>query len=434
LPTGEVRFTPLPGTLYFARTGDDVKILFLAPGGQIGGAEHSLLDLIASLRSAREDWPLQLIAGGNGPLVSAAAGFGVSTQVIPLPRSVARLGDAGMGGPAGRQVGCAQVLAGACKAIPRAMNYVSRLGSAIRDGSPDIVHSNGFKMHVLAARAIPSSVPLLWNVRDYVGARPIMSRLLRAHAKRCSAAITNSNSVADDLRVACGSGLHRIYTVHNAIDLERFSPQGPTLDLDRLAGMPPAPNGTVRVGLVATMARWKGQEVFLKALSMLPRTVSPFRAYVVGGPIYQTAGSQYQIDELQQLTKQLGISQLVGFPGFVSDSAAAIRALDVVVHASTQPEPFGRVIAEGMACGRAVVASAGGGAREIISEGVNALAHPPGDAIALTRCLATLIPNRGLRARLGKAGRDTTERRFDRTLLASRFVPIYREIASRPPV
>ena len=55
-----------------------------------------------------------------------------------------------------------------------------------------------------------------------------------------------------------------------------------------------------------------------------------------------------------------------------------MRALDVVVHASTQPEPFGLVIAEAMACGRAVVVSSGGGAAEIVTPGEDALVHEVG--------------------------------------------------------
>ncbi len=56
-----------------------------------------------------------------------------------------------------------------------------------------------------------------------------------------------------------------------------------------------------------------------------------------------------------------------------------MRALDIVVHASTRPEPFGLVIAEAMACGRAVITSAAGGAAEIVESEVDALTHTPGD-------------------------------------------------------
>ena len=106
------------------------------------------------------------------------------------------------------------------------------------------------------------------------------------------------------------------------------------------------------------MAQWKGHEVFLRAFKMLAGD-PPVRGYVIGGALYETDGSQRDLDELRRLAESLGLSWPVGFTGFVDDAAAAMRALDVVVHASTQPEPFGLVIAEAMACGRAVVVSRG---------------------------------------------------------------------------
>ena len=73
---------------------------------------------------------------------------------------------------------------------------------------------------------------------------------------------------------------------------------------------------------------------------------------MIGGTLYQTEGSQYDLEDLRRLAANLGLEGRVGFTGFVDEPAAAMRALDVVVHASTQPEPFGLVIAEAMAGGR----------------------------------------------------------------------------------
>ena len=127
------------------------------------------------------------------------------------------------------------------------------------------------------------------------------------------------------------------------------------------------------------------------------------------------------------MAREFGVEGRVGFTGFVPDAAAAMRALDVVVHASTEPEPFGLVIAEAMACGRAVVASRAGGAAEIFTEGADALGHGPGDAPALAACIARLAESPELRLALGRAARETAVRRFDRARLAAELVPVYRE-------
>ena len=126
----------------------------------------------------------------------------------------------------------------------------------------------------------------------------------------------------------------------------------------------------------------------------------------------------------------LGISDRVGFTGFLDRPAEAVRALDVVVHASTRPEPFGLVIAEGMACGRAVIVSQAGGAAELIEADVNALGHAPGDAARLAEHIARLASDRSWRARRGAAARATAEQRFDRARLAAELIPIYRAVTN----
>jgi glycosyltransferase involved in cell wall biosynthesis len=308
------------------------------------------------------------------------------------------------------------------------MAYVKRLRDVIDDLAPDVVHANGFKMHLLGLWAKPHHVPIIWHVHDYVSARPMMIHLLRRYSKGCALAVANSQSVAADVKAVCGKSL-RVETIYNGVDLKSFSPDGAALDLDALSGLPPATPETIRVGMLATMARWKGQDTFLRAMARIPTTL-PVRGYIVGGALYQTNGSQYSLAELARLAHQLGISHRIGFTGFISQPAAAMRALDVVVHASTRPEPFGLVIAEGMACGRAVIVSNGGGAAELITVGANALGHPPGDADILARHIQRLATDSHLRRRLGQAGRSTAAHRFDRTRLATELIPLYRGVAA----
>jgi len=403
-----------------------MRIVYLSASGQMGGAERSLLDVLASIHAAQPKWSLHLIVPENGSLAAKATALGVPTTVLPFPSTLARLGDAGAGGTAGGQINRLTLLLKLASAVPAIAYYVKRLRHEFHRMSPDVVHSNGFKMHVLSMWAQPSrQLPVVWHIHDYVSTRPLMARLMRRYAARCAAAVTNSHSVADDVREVCGEKL-KIHPVHNAVDLEVFTPDGSQLDLDALAGLTPVQPGTVRVGLLATMARWKGHETFLKALSILPDEM-PIRGYIVGGPIYQTDESQYAPADLHRLAASLGIENKVGFTGYVEDAASAMRALDIIVHASTQPEPFGLVIAEGMACGRSVIASHAGGVAEIVANGM--MVHSPGDDTTLAEQIKRLVEDAHLRARLGDVGRATAERQFDRTRLAAELIPIYREAA-----
>jgi glycosyltransferase involved in cell wall biosynthesis len=281
---------------------------------------------------------------------------------------------------------------------------------------------------VLAALARPPRTSVVWHVHGYLAGRVWTGRALSALASRASAVIANSASVAGDVQRVLGSKLP-VQTVYNAVDLRRFSPDGSRLDLDAISGMPPADGGTVRVGLVGTFGRWKGHYVFLDALAKLPRAAA-VRGYVIGAPIYATAGSQFSLSDLREAARQRGVEDRVGFTGFVDDVPGAMRALDVVVHASTEPEPFGMVLAEAMACGRALVASAAGGAGELFRDGVEGVSHSPGDADALASAIARLAADPVARARIAAAGRRRAEDCFDRRRLAAALVPLYRTLAA----
>ena len=400
-----------------------MRVVYLSASAQLGGAEISLLDMVASLRAAAPEWRLHLVVTEDGPLRQRAAECGVTaTTILPLSPALARLGDAG------KEQARPALLSKLLLASPAAARYARKLKRTLRALDADVIHSNGLKMHALAAWSKPRGVPLVWHVHDYLSARPVMGRVLGKLAGRCAAVLANSESVAEDVRAVCGPGL-KVRTVYNGIDVETFSPAGPRLDLDALAGLPPAAPETIRVGMLATLARWKGHQTFLRALASLPPEL-PVRGYVVGGALYRTEGSQHSLTELKEMAASLGIAARVGFTGFLDQPADAMRALDVVVHASTRPEPFGLVIAEGMACGRAVIVSRAGGASELIEANVNALSHTPGDAADLARRITRLALDQSLRARLGAAGRATAERRFDRARLASELIPIYRAVTN----
>jgi glycosyltransferase involved in cell wall biosynthesis len=397
----------------------------------MGGAEVALVNVLATLKEAAPDWKLDLIVSDAGPLVTKAEALGVTTTILPFPTSLARIGDASAGGPSGKQASRMWLLGRLVFAGPGIAAYRSKLRRLLRRLSPDVIHTNGFKMHVLGALAKPDEVPLVWHMHDYVKGRPLAGQFIKWLRKRCALVLANSDSVKRDVESVCGDSLP-VQRVYNVVDTRVFNPAGATLDLDSLANLTPAAPSTVRVGMVTTFARWKGQTTFLKALSLVPAGI-PLRGYIIGGPLYTTEGSQYSTEELRAEADRLGVLDRLGFTGFVANPAEAMRSLDIVVHASTQPEPFGLVIIEGMASGRAVIMSESGGAAELMQNengaGPNAFGHRPGDAAKLAECIIQLARDPQLRARLGAAGRVTAER-FDRQQLGAELVPIYRRLAA----
>lgn len=398
-----------------------MRILFLSSSGQLGGAERLLLDLLGALRRRHPDWALHLAAIEPGPFVNDARALGVNADVLALPAGLAGLGEAGLS-PFG-------LVRGVGRAARPFRTFVGELRSHVGRVAPTLVHSNGLKTHLLSSWGLGGSVPLVWHLHDYVGSRPVTVRLLRWFARRADLGIANSESVAADARAALRERLP-ISVVLNAVDVASLSAAGPAMDLDAASGLEPAPAGTVRVGLLATFARWKGHLVFLDALAALPAT-SPIRGYIVGGPVYQTSGSQFTLEELRGRARELGLGGRVGFTGFQADRAGVLRGLDVVVHASTSPEPFGLAIAEAMAAGKAVITSGLGGAAELVRPGTDALTWDATNPATLARALEDLAGDARRRTALGACARDTAAARFSPERMAAEMVAAYEVAIAR---
>lgn len=394
-----------------------MRILYLHPIGALGGAERSLLDIFAALRALEPSWELRLILGADGALREEAERLGVRTETLALPDELLVLDDSQRGG-AGKVSAAFRLAKRAALAGVGAKRCAEELRARVEELKPDIVHSNGVKFHLLTRLMDPLRVPVVWHIRDFIGTRNLLRGALRWAAPAATLAIANSNAVAADARTVLRSV--PIRTIFNCVDTERFSPGAPSsLSLDERGGIPAAKTGVLRVGMLASYARWKGQDLFLKAAALLKKSAPDLdvRFYIVGGPIHKTQGSQFSVEELRKLAGELGVAEHVGFVPFQDAPEEIYRALDVVVHCSTQPEPFGRTIAEAMSCGRAVVATLAGGVTELIRPGEDALGVKPNVATDLARTIEELLRNQSLRESLGSNARSAALERFSRARL-----------------
>jgi glycosyltransferase involved in cell wall biosynthesis len=363
-----------------------------------------LLDAVAALRS---DSAVQVsvLAFAEGPLLPRVREFGAQTQVIEPPSALARIGESG---GAGRGA-LAKVIALA-KAItlaPGAAKFLTQLRLAIARSQPDVVHTNGMKAHLLAGVVTPLHSRLVVHLHDFIGARPASKMLLPllARIRRDATFIANSHAVAEDFRGLAPAADIRV--IHNVVDTDYFSPAAAEPEwLASCAGLAPPEASCVSFGLIATYARWKGHGLFIEAAGKLraKHPELPFRFYVVGGPIYDTIGSQVRASELLEAAQGVGIADCFGLVPFQDDIARVYRSLSVVVHASTSPEPFGRTIVEAMACERPVLVASAGGAAELFQHRDNALGFVLGSADSLAEVMSEVL-DASTRERLAHSAR-----------------------------
>jgi glycosyltransferase involved in cell wall biosynthesis len=394
-----------------------VKVLFVNPIGELGGAERALLDLIASLKEFAPSFEASVLSFAPGPLLEEAVLLGAKTSVLPLPDSVTKLGDSA-GIDAVRSV----------VGLGRAFAWAPALARHLAAEGADVIHTNGLKAHALVALTRPTEVPLAWHLHDFVSTRPLMRHVLPMLRSRAAIAIAVSEAVANDARRVL-AGLP-VVTVLNGVRTGDFARADVRpADLDALAGIPAAPSGTTRVGLIATLATWKGHELFLRAANELRGYAARF--YLVGGGLYSTSGSQRTFGDLRCRILELGLGDHVGIIPFQREIASVLAALDIVAHASTKPEPFGRVVAEGLSAGRVVVAAASGGILEQIVDGETGLLFPMGDSQSLTERIERLLRSPSLRRTLGTAGARHARAHLDSGRLGPEMYRLYQRVCGK---
>lgn len=394
-----------------------MRVTYLSAVGALGGAERCLIDMARVTRESGIECSAVLL--DDGPLVEELQKIGIEVTVEPLPAALAGLGDSNA---SSRAATVGRLFASS----PRLFSFVRKLRATIARTHPKIVHSNGFKTHLLSRFAAPKNARLIWHMHDFISNRALMRILVWAAVKRAVEIVAVSRAVADDVATVCPAA--KTTCIYNAIDCDVFSPgEMPLGWLEQRASVPPPDCGdSVKVGLVATYAKWKGHEVFINAIALLPPEVRRLaRFYIVGGPIYRTSGSQWQESKLRALASSAGVAADIVFVPFHSSPADVFRALDIVVHASTAPEPFGRTIVEAMATARAVIAAPTGGAAELFKHEVSAVAAESNSPGSLSGAMARLVTNAEFRNQLATAGRQAALERFSLPRLRAEMSRLY---------
>ena len=241
--------------------------------------------------------------------------------------------------------------------------------------------------------------------------------------------IAISEFIAEHMRRVYGVTPEKIRVVHRGVDLAKFDPVRVSAErIIQLAHRWRLPDGYPVIMLPGRLTRWKGQEVLIRALAELGR--HDIRCLLVGSDQGRAGYRQ----ELTDLIARLGLTDVVHIVDECSDMPAAYMLTDVVVSASTDPEAFGRVVAEAQAMGRPVIASDHGGPRESILPGRTGWLTAPGDphalAAALDRFLALSAEERGDMAALAQS---FVRANFSKEAMCERTLAVYDEILRGDP-
>lgn len=349
--------------------------------GTVGGSFFSLFFLTSGLDRSRYE-PVVYFCADNS-LIPRYRAAGIDTRVrLPtapfkskfLPRILTKLGNFLLG----------------------FVLEPLRLAWLLRRERIDLVHLNNaiVRNHSWMVAARFAGVPCITHERGINDSYAERSQVL---GRKLAAVICISGAVRSNFQTRNVRGL-RLVTIFNGLDHQQMRVTQPASQIRAELGI--APDQRL-IGIVGNIKQWKGQEVVIRAMRQVHERMPEVVCLLVGDNSPDDAEYRRHIEAL---IEQLGLQRNVIVTGYRSNVPDYVNALELMIHASVAPEPFGRVLLEGMALRKPLVASNGGAVPEIVQHGATGLLFTPGDADDLARSLIDLLGNPQRVKAMGEAG------------------------------
>lgn len=297
--------------------------------------------------------------------------------------------------------------------LPEALYYCK----LVRKHHIDIIHLNNIWQPpgVIAAKIM--GIPCVSHIRDFVEdtrSEKFMAKLLSHH-------ITISSATYENIRTL-GIPENQISIIYDAIDLDEFDNSIPT---DTLYDEFNITKETPLFGIFGRIVEWKGIREFILASQQVFDKIEDATAFIVGGV---SDGDESYFDGVKMLASALGISKKIIFTGYRKDIPALMKLMDVVVHASIKPEPFGMVVIEAMAMKKPIVATRAGGPLDIVVDGETGHLVEIGKPGIMAKAIIQILTMDDKGEQLGEKGYQRVLNIFSKERYANQVSQVYEEL------
>ena len=313
---------------------------------------------------------------------------GVERGTIEMARAIIKAGGkaivASQGGP--MITGLSQ-----CKAmhitLPLATKHPLKiwknsraLARLIREHKVDIIHARSrapaWSAWLAAKR---TKCHFITTFHGTYGLKGLFKRRYNSIMTRGERVIAISNFIAEHIQKYYAVATDKVRVIHRGVDLRLFNPfaHSPQRMIE-LSKEWRLPDEMPLILFPGRITRWKGQDVFLKALAALPHR--NFFAVVLG----DDKGHESYRRELETMISKLGLEGHVRIASHTRYISEAYLLSRLVVSTSVEPEAFGRVVLEAQAMGKPVIATNQGGPQETVVHDVTGWLIPPNNIEVLT--------------------------------------------------
>lgn len=393
------------------------RVLFVESSmdGTVGGSHISLLHLVRGIR--KHGFEPAVVFYSSHELLSSFRSLAISVHLIP-----------GRAAWKSKTSGLSFVVQIANSVAVRVFFVYSffRFLVLLRKAKIDIVHLNNSVFDPTGAWLLAAKLlgkPCVVHERGW----PVTTTWLRRRlALRYDQIICISDAVRRNL-LSLNLGPLNLVTIHNGVDVNSAGSPKAT-ELVR-AEFHLEPNCRL-VGVVGNIQPWKGHDVVIRAIAAIKPEFPDLVCLIVGDVSKGLDPNFEYYLSLRKLIADSGLEKNIVLTGFRKDVANYMTAMEIVIHSSVEPEPFGRVLIEAMVARKPLVATNAGGVPEIVRDGVTGYLVAPGSVSQMASKIAILLRDSDLRLQMGRRGHETVVDKFDIELTSSAIANVYRKLTA----
>jgi glycosyltransferase involved in cell wall biosynthesis len=293
----------------------------------------------------------------------------------------------------------------------------------IREIQPDLVHLNdGYAaMHEWMLACYLNHIRVIAHDR---GTRYPCSCRTKLFVRALDAIISVSDSYKNNA-IRQNLKAKRIRRVHNGLDIQTMLSGIEKQSVARISGEFSLEGYGPIVGIIGNIDRWKGQHIVLQAIKEVKRFYPDIKCLIVGSVC---KGAEVYKTELDKYIKDNDLGENFIFTGFRKDIPNILNVLDILLHASIEPEPFGRVILEGMAACKPIIAINAGGIPEIVINRETGILVPINDYQGIAENIHYFLSNPDKAKEMGQKGKERLINEFSNEKTVREIEKIYEEI------
>lgn len=301
------------------------------------------------------------------------------------------------------------------KSYLKAKKFLSDL---IQREKIDVIYSNTTAIWIGVHLAKKFQLKHVWHIHEIIE-RP--KWLAKTIAHFLNYANSTNIAVSEAVRNAWSElGVRKIKRVYNGIDYTPFI----TTTEESFRSEWGFNQEDIVIGMIGRVHHWKGQDYFIKIAAILKKEFPRLKFVMVGDAF---PGNEYLYEELKQLKLQLQMQDHIVDAGYLSNIPKVLQSIDYFILPSQQPDPFPTVILEAMAAQKVVIATAQGGALEMIEDGVSGKHIPINNPAASAQIISDLLRNPSHKLEIGMQAKNRVLSLFSLVSFEANFIQAFHE-------